>query len=86
VRWNDPHVGSALVAANLTSASESDVRPRPVLVAGASAGGATAQDAHALDAHGEWVTWLAFLAALAIVADVAWATRPPRVRRAGALR
>jgi len=86
VRWNDPHVGSALVAVNLTSPSESDVRPRPVLVAGVAAGGATSQEAlRALDGHGEWVRWLAFLAALAIVADVAWATRPSRVRGAGAL-
>jgi hypothetical protein len=87
VRWNNPHIGSALIAANLTSASESDVRPRPVLVAGAQAGGAVPPDgAHAADAHGDWVTWLAFVAALAIAADVTWSTRQPRRRRAEALR
>jgi hypothetical protein len=85
VRWNDPHVGSALIAANLTSARESDVRARPVPIAGAPAGATTTNAAHVLDAHSEWITWLALLAALAIAADVYWTTRQPRARRAGVL-
>ena len=31
LRWTSPRVGDALVAANLTSERESDIRPRPVL-------------------------------------------------------
>ena len=85
IRWNDPHVGSALLAANLTSARESDVRARPVPIAGAPAGATTTNAARVLDAHSEWITWLALLAALAIAADVYWTTRQPRVRRAGVL-
>jgi hypothetical protein len=84
VRWNDPHVGSALIAANLTSARESDVHARPVPIAGAPSAAPATNVAHALDAHSEWLTWLALLAALAIAADVYWTTRQPRVRRAGA--
>ncbi|HEX3346015.1 MAG TPA: VWA domain-containing protein [Polyangiaceae bacterium] len=84
VRWSDPHVGSALIAANLTSARESDVRARPVPIAGAAAATTPTNAAHVLDAHSEWVTWLALLAALAIAADVYWTTRQPRPRRAGA--
>jgi hypothetical protein len=83
VRWNEPHVGSALIAANLTSVKESDVRSRPVPIAGAPAATPTAGAAHALDGHSEWITWLALLAALAIAADVYWTTRQPRLRRAG---
>jgi hypothetical protein len=86
VRWNEPHVGSALIAANLTSARESDVRARPVPIAGAPAATTTTSAAHVLDAHSEWVTWLALLAALAIAADVYWTTRQPRLRRASAAR
>jgi hypothetical protein len=85
LRWSDPHVGSALIAANLTSARESDVRARAVPIAGAPATMTTTSAAHVLDAHSEWVTWLALLAALAIAADVYWITRQPRARRAGAL-
>jgi hypothetical protein len=82
VRWNDPHVGSALIAANLTSARESDIRARPVPIAGAPSATTTTSAARVLDAHSEWVTWLALLAALAIAADVYWTTRQPRARRA----
>jgi hypothetical protein len=86
VRWNDPHVGSALIAANLTSARESDVRAKQVPIAGAPSTTTTTSAAHVLDAHSEWVTWLALLAALAILADVYWTTRQTRVPRASALR
>jgi hypothetical protein len=86
VRWTAPHVGSALIAANLTSARESDIRSRPVPIAGASAEAASSRTAHALDAHSEWASWLGLLAALAIAADVYWTTRQMSPRRAGALR
>jgi hypothetical protein len=82
VRWNEPHVGAALIAANLTSVKESDVRARPVPIAGAPGPTATTSAAHVLDGHREWITWLALLAALAIAADVYWTTRQPRIRRA----
>jgi hypothetical protein len=81
VRWNDPHVGSALVAVNLTSARESDVRARPVRLEGSTS--PAVSTARALDGHGEWITWLALLAALALALDVYWVTRQPRVRRMG---
>lgn len=81
VRWNDPHVGEALVAVNLTSARESDVRPRPVKLEGTAA--PVAATVHGLDAQSEWATWLGLLAALALAFDVYWVTRQPSTRRAG---
>jgi hypothetical protein len=86
VRWSDPHVGSAVFAANLTSARESDVRPRPVVIAGMPGGAATTRSDRVTEAHGDWVSWLALLAALAIAFDVYWTTRQPRPRRTEALR
>jgi hypothetical protein len=83
VRWNDPHIGSALVAVNLTSARESDVRARPVRIEGSAAPAATA--ARAIEGHGEWVIWLALAAALALALDVYWTTRQPRIRRPGVM-
>ncbi|HEY8087329.1 MAG TPA: vWA domain-containing protein [Polyangiaceae bacterium] len=85
VRWTEPHVGSALVAANLTSAHESDIRTRPVAIAGAP-GTPGERAERVLDAHDEWVSWLAFVAAIALALDVWWTTRQPRPRRAEALR
>jgi hypothetical protein len=85
VRWDEPHVGGALVAANLTSEHESDVRPRPVLIEG-SAATVTSPAGRTLDAHNEWATWLALLAVLALALDVWWVTRQPRQRAAGAAR
>jgi hypothetical protein len=85
VRWSEPHVGSSLFAVNLTSARESDVRPRPVTVSDAPGSAATAHDETTGVAYGQWVSWLALLAAIAIAFDVYWTTRRPRAR-AGALR
>jgi hypothetical protein len=79
LRWDDPHVGSALLAVNLTSARESDIRPRPVTIDGA---GAAVTTARALERPSEWAAWLAALAALAVALDVYWVTRQPRARRA----
>ena len=84
VRWSEPHVGSALIAVNLTSARESDVRPRPVRLAGASATAAPSVG-RVGDGQDDWVRWLALAAALALALDVYWITRQPRVRRAEVL-
>jgi hypothetical protein len=79
VRWTSPHIGEALVAANLTSEKESDVRPRTVVVDGAAGATATTTRAAKIaDAHSEGSTWLALLAALVIAFDVWWLTRKPR--------
>jgi hypothetical protein len=79
LRWTAPHVGGAIVSANLTSEKESDVRPRPVLVdANGGAGAASVPASKVVDAHNEWGSWLALLAALVILFDVWWLTRKPR--------
>lgn len=83
LRWTSPHVGGALVSANLTSEKESDVRPRPVLVDANAGGAATVHASKVVDAHNEWGSWLALLAALVILFDVWWITRKPRVAPAG---
>ena len=76
VRWGAPHVGGTLIAANLTSELESDVRPRPVaLHAGDGVTGATA--GRIADAHQEWNAWLALGAALLVALDLFWLTRKP---------
>jgi hypothetical protein len=72
----------ALVAANLTSAQESDVRARPISIEGSSASAPTTPAARAVDAHNDWTTWLALAAAIVIALDVWWMTRQPRVARA----
>jgi hypothetical protein len=79
VRWNEPHVGTALVPVNLTSARESDVRRRPVSVEAAATPAASAR---AVETPSEWAAWLGALAALALALDVYWVTRQPRPRRA----
>jgi hypothetical protein len=88
VRWADPHVGATIVAANLTSAAESDVRARPVSIAGTPAGANAARAESNVDAPAEWMRWLAFLAALALAFDVYWTTRAgsARIRTAEAIR
>jgi len=87
LRWTTPHVGGALVSANLTSEKESDVRARPVLVdANAGAGAATVHASKVVDAHNEWGSWLALLAAAIILFDVWWLTRKPRAAVATAPR
>jgi len=72
-KWTTPHVGSVLVAANLTSEKESDITPRPVTV-DATAGSSTSASRLA-DAHHEWGLWLALLATLLIAIDLFWLTR-----------
>jgi hypothetical protein len=80
VRWSEPHLGAALVAANLTSARESDIRRRSVSVTGTAAP-VTPGAAHALDVQEPWSRWLGLLAALALALDVTWITRQTRGRR-----
>jgi hypothetical protein len=83
VRWSEPHVGAALIAVNLTSARESDVRRRVVTVAGTGVSVAPGVG-RASEGHDRWARWLALLAALALAFDVYWVTRQPRARRAEA--
>jgi len=75
-KWTNPRIGSALVAANLTSDKESDVRPRAVAIEGTTAGASGAL--RIADPHKEWGLWLALLAALLVALDLWWITRPPR--------
>ena len=77
VRWTTPHIGNALVAANLTSERESDVRARPIAV-DTGTGTAKTSAAKIADAHNEWGSLLALLAALVIAFDVWWLTRKSR--------
>jgi len=78
VRWAEPHVGGALVAANLTSERESDIRPRPVVLEAAGGEVTTTTDGRTVGAHTEYASWLALVAALVIAIDAWWLTRSPR--------
>jgi hypothetical protein len=85
VRWTEPHVGAVVVAANLTSAAESDVRPRPLEIDGSPQGAPTRPEtAVGLGARDSWIRWLAALAAAALALDLVWVTRQPRRREAAA--
>jgi hypothetical protein len=85
VRWTEPHVGGLVIAANLTSAAESDVRPRPLEIDGTSrAPGAGPGTVRGLGARDAWVRWLAAIAAAALALDLVWITRQPRRREAPA--
>lgn len=69
--------GSAIVAANLASSRESDLRERPLK---APAGEVSVTEGSRIpDEHTEW-SWLFALLALGfLVADVAWLTRKPKL-------
>ncbi len=76
--WQGQTPGSLLVPASLTSAEESDVRPREL---GGPAGRLPVTAAAGLPAFTEW-GWLAAALALAfIVLDAWWLTRRPTPRR-----
>jgi len=75
-RWTEPHYGSAMIVANLTSEKESNVIGKPVLVD--QNGGTVATTTRVADAHHEWGLWLALLAAALIAFDVYWMTRKRR--------
>ncbi len=75
VTWQGPQAGATLLAANLTSAAESDLTTRPLPVA---EGKVTVSAASPPEAHDEH-TWLLALLALALVVfDVWYLTRDPR--------
>jgi hypothetical protein len=74
VRWTSPHIGDAIIAANLTSEAESDVKPKPIAIAGGLTV-PTVSASKVADAHNEWGSWLALLAAAVILFDVWWITR-----------
>ncbi len=76
VTWQGPQAGSALLPANLASAAESDLGPRPLPV---TAGQATVTALAAPDAHREHTWILALLALGLVVFDVWYLTRSPRV-------
>jgi len=80
VRWTEPHIGEALVAANLTSEKESDVRVRPVTVDSGSGKAESGTGSRIADAQHEYGAWLALAAALVIAFDVWWLTRRARPR------
>jgi hypothetical protein len=75
VSWQGPQAGSTLVPANLTSAAESDLTPRPLAAEGA---GVTVSASTQPDAHHEHAWILALLALALVVADVWYLTRDPR--------
>lgn len=70
--------GSALIAANLASSRESDLRERPV---DTQAPEVSVAEGRVADRYRDW-SWIFALLALAfLAADVAWLTRKPRPRR-----
>jgi hypothetical protein len=74
--WKGARPGSLLVAANLTSETESNLAPRELAKPGAPVKVSTA--AEVADAYTEWGFLLAALALLFIAADAWWLTRKPR--------
>lgn len=74
-KWTTPRFGGAVLAANLTSDKESDIRPKPIGLEGQVASGGNLRVA---DPHKEWGLWLALLAALLVAFDIWWISRPPR--------
>ena len=76
--WEGPQAGTTLVPANLTSAAESDLTPRPIEAPGESIK-VTSAGAEP-DAHNEWTWVLALIALGFILFDVWYLTREPRVR------
>ncbi len=79
--WKAPRPGSLLVAANLTSEAESDLRPKDLQTGAAPVKISTA--AEVADAHTEWGWLLAAIALLLIAADAWWITRKPRTLSLG---
>jgi hypothetical protein len=77
VSWKGQRPGSVLVSANLTSETESDIRPKE-LAANKSVRVAEAKEM--ADAHTEWGWLLAALALLFIGLDAWWLTRKPAQR------
>jgi hypothetical protein len=76
VSWQGPQAGFVLVPANLASAAESDLSPRPIPV---QEGKVSVTAAGPPEAHQEHTWILALLALGLVVFDVFWLTRAPRV-------
>lgn len=74
--WAGPQAGATLVPANLTSAAESDLSPKPLKAEGSKVS-ITSAGAEP-DAHNEWAWVLALIALGLIVTDVWYLTRAPR--------
>ena len=83
VRWTAPQIGSVLIAANLTSDRESDIRARPLAVETSGVIGGSAS--RVADSHHEWSAWFALFAAIVLAFDVWWLTRRVRAPAAGAV-
>jgi hypothetical protein len=79
--WKGPRPGSLLVAANLTSEAESDIRAKDLATGGAPVKVSSA--AEVADAHTEWGWLLAGLALLFIAFDAWWLTKKPRLATLG---
>lgn len=78
VSWQGQRAGSAVVATNLASEHESDVRAKPLVVEKGEVAVTTAD--RVPESHTEWTWLLAALALALLVADVLWLTRRPRTR------
>lgn len=84
VTWKGPAAGSLVVPVNLTSAAESDLRPKPV-GAGAKGEVNVAKAGDARPALAEWGWVLALAALVFVLLDVWWLTRAPTRARSAAL-
>jgi hypothetical protein len=80
VSWQGSRPGSVLVAANLTSEIESDLRTRELRQGGAPVQMKSAKDMD--DAFNDWTWVLGGIALLLIAFDVFWLTRRPRAPKA----
>ena len=80
VTWESPRPGSALLAANLTSEAESDIRAKELPQVATVASTTKADDV--ADAFTDWTWLLAAIALLLVVLDAWWLTRRPRLRSA----
>lgn len=78
VSWKGIRPGSVLISANLTSETESDIRPKELTENRANVRVADAKKM--ADAHTEWGWLLAALALLFIGLDAWWLTRKPTAR------
>jgi hypothetical protein len=78
VSWKGTRPGSVLIPANLTSETESDIRPKELAESKAQVRVAEAKDI--ADAHTDWGWLCAALALFFIAFDAWWLTRRPAVR------
>lgn len=80
VSWQGEQAGSMVVAANLTSDAESDLREVPLLTTSAERASATVRDASDRpEAHTDWTWAFAFVALGLVLFDVWFATRARKV-------